>query len=91
MKLRTHAASEEAARQIKAVTDPLAQQMARLCELMREHKEGKSKRPQDDTTFFIATSSSSGNSSRSDTHSSPGGGKLKRDQTRSNPNASKTL
>ena len=32
----TSVTSEEVARQIKAVTDPLTQQMARLCDLLRE-------------------------------------------------------
>ena len=42
---------EEVARQIRAVTDPFSQQLAHLCELMRELKNEQANRRHEQTTF----------------------------------------
>ena len=41
----TSVTSEEVARQIKAETDPLTQQLAHLCELMQEIDNVQARRP----------------------------------------------
>ena len=59
--------SEEVARQIKAVTDPLSQQVAHLCELLRELRNEQVNRRHEETASSGAASSSSGSVGRSDT------------------------
>ena len=51
--------SEEVVRQIRAVTDPLSQQLAHLCELMREHRNEQANRRHKETASSRAASSSS--------------------------------
>ena len=58
--------SEEVACQIRANTDPLTQQLAHLCELMRELENEQADRRHVETTSFRATNFSSSNTNRSD-------------------------
>ena len=58
--------SEEVARQIKAVTDPLLQQLAHICELMRELKNEQLNRRHEETASARTASSFSGSGGRSD-------------------------
>ena len=44
--------SEEVARQIRAVNDPLTQQLAHLCELMRDFYNEQSSRHHEETSSF---------------------------------------
>ena len=55
--------SEDVEFQIKAVTDPLTQQLAHLCELMKELRDAHAHRRHKDTA---SSSSSTGSTSRSD-------------------------
>ena len=52
--------SEEVARQIKVVTDPLTQQSAHLCELLLELRNEQAQRHHEETAPSIAANSSSG-------------------------------
>ena len=52
--------SEEVARQIKAVTNPLSQQLAYLCEIMRELRNEQVNRRHEETASSRAARSSSG-------------------------------
>ena len=58
--------SEDVERQIRAVTDPLTQQLAHLCELMKELWDAHAHRRHEETTSSIATSSSTGGTIWSD-------------------------
>ena len=61
----------EVAKQIRLVTDPLTQQLAHLCELMRELKNEQANRRHEATASFRGTCSSSGSGNRSDTPPPP--------------------
>ena len=63
--------SEEVARHIRAVTDPLTPQSAHLCELMQELRNEQGNRRHEETAAFRAASSISGDDSRSDRISRP--------------------
>ena len=56
--------SEEVARQIKTVRDPLTQQLAHLCELVKELRNEKAHRRHEETASPRATSTSEGSTSR---------------------------
>ena len=58
--------SEEVARRIKAVTDPLIQQLTHLCELMRELRNEQPHRRHEETASSRTVSASTGNVGRSD-------------------------
>ena len=58
--------SEDVERQTRAVTDPLTQQLAHLCELMKELRDSHTHRRHEETASSRATSSSTGGTSRSD-------------------------
>ena len=58
--------SGEFASQIRAVTDPLSQQLAHLRELLRELKNEQMNRRHDEITSSKTDSSSSGSGGRSD-------------------------
>ena len=58
--------SEEVARQIKAVTDPLSEQLTQPCELMPELRKEQAMRRHDEMASSRATSSSSSSVGRSD-------------------------
>ena len=57
--------SEDVKRQIRTVTDPLTQQLAHLCELMKELRDAHAHRRHEETASSWATSSSTGGTSRS--------------------------
>ena len=59
-------ASEDVERQIRAVTDPLTQQLAQFCALLKELGDAQTHRRHKETTSSRATGSSTGNTSRSD-------------------------
>ena len=59
--------SDEVAWQIKPVIDPLSQQLAHLCELMRELRNEQVNRRHEETASSRAASSSLGSIGRSDT------------------------
>ena len=59
-------ASEDVERQIRAVTDPLTQQLAQFCALMNELVDADTQRRHKETTSSRATGSSTGSMSRSD-------------------------
>ena len=59
--------SEDVERQIRAVIDPLTQQLAHLCELMKDVRDAKTHRHHEETASSRATSSSTGGTSWSDT------------------------
>ena len=61
--------SEEVAWQVKAVTDPLTQQLAHLCELMQELRNEQAHRRHEEIASSRAASSSSGSAGRSDSRS----------------------
>ena len=61
--------SEEVARQMKEVTDPLAHHLAHFSELMRELENDQANRHHEDTASFRAASSLSDSGKRSDTKS----------------------
>ena len=58
--------SEENARQITVVTDPLTQQLAHLCELLEELRNEPAHRRHKETASLKAACSSTGNAGRSD-------------------------
>ena len=55
--------SEDVEHQIRAVIDPLTQQLAHLCELMKELRDAHTHRRHEETAFSRATSSSTGRTS----------------------------
>ena len=59
--------SQEVSRQIKAVTDPLLEQLAGFWELMRDLENEQANRRQEETNSFRAASSLSGGGNRSAT------------------------
>ena len=58
--------SEDVERQLRAVTDPLTQQLAHLCELMKELWDEQTHRRHEETTSSRTASTSAGSTSRSD-------------------------
>ena len=58
--------SEDVEVQIRAIADPLTQQLARPCELMKELRVEHTQRRHEETAFSRATSSSTGGTSQSD-------------------------
>ena len=58
--------SEAVGRKIGAVTDSLTEQLAHLCELMKELRHGQTQRRHGETAPSRATSISTGRTSRSD-------------------------
>ena len=58
--------SEDVERQIRAVTDPLTQQLAHLYELMKELRDAQTHRRQEETASSRTVSSSSSSTRRSD-------------------------
>ena len=58
--------SEEIAGEIQAVAVPLSQQLAHLCDLMRELRKEQVNRRHEETASFRAASSSKSSSGRSD-------------------------
>ena len=60
--------SKDVERQIRAVTDPLTQQLAHLCELIKELRDAHTHRRHEETASSRTTSSSTGGTSRSDKH-----------------------
>ena len=58
--------SEDVARQIKAVKDPLTQQLALLWELLKELRDEQALRRHEETASSRAASTSTGRKSRSD-------------------------
>ena len=69
--------SGEVARQMKAVTDRLTQQLALLCELMQELREEQLNRRHKETASSRTTSSTLGSAGRSDTTNITGSGDKK--------------
>ena len=57
---------EDAERQIRAVTDPLTQQLSHLCELMKELRDAQMRRRHEETSSSRTASNSAGSTSRSD-------------------------
>ena len=57
--------SDEVARQIKAVVDPLTQQLAHLCELMQEVRNEQAPRRHEETASSRAASKSTGSAGQS--------------------------
>ena len=62
--------SVEVARQIKAVTDPITQHLAHLCELMQELRNEQAHRLREKTASSRAAGSSAGSVGRSDNNPS---------------------
>ena len=58
--------SEDVERQIRALRDPLIQQLAHLCERLTELRHAHAHRRQEETASWRATSSSTGGTSRSE-------------------------
>ena len=58
--------SWEVAREVRAVTDPLTQQLPHICELLRRFNNEQAKRYPEETASFTASGSTSGSDSRSD-------------------------
>ena len=58
--------SEEVVRQIKALTDPLTQQLAHLCELMQELRNEQAHRRHEETASSRAARASTSIAGRSD-------------------------
>ena len=59
--------SGDVERQIRAVTDPLTQQLAHLCELLKELQDEQTHKRHEETASSRAVSTSAGNTSWSDT------------------------
>ena len=59
-------ASEDVAPQIRAVTDPLTQQLAHLCELMKELRDEQAHRCHEEAASSRAASTSTGSVGRFD-------------------------
>ena len=57
---------EDVERQIRAVTDPLTQQLAHLCELMKELRDVQTHRRHEETVSSRTAGTSAGSTSRSD-------------------------
>ena len=58
--------SEEVVRQIKALTDPLTQQLAHFCELMQDFRIEQAHRRHEETASSRAATTSTGCAGRSD-------------------------
>ena len=58
--------SEEVAQQIRAVVDPVLQQLHHICKSMCEMKNKQAKRPHEETASFRGATSLSGSGSRSE-------------------------
>ena len=60
--------SEDVERQIRAVTDPLTQQLGHLCELMKELRDAHTHKHHEETASSRATRSSTGGTNLSDNY-----------------------
>ena len=60
--------SEDVARQIRAITHPLTQQLAHLCKLLKELRDEQAHRRHKETTSSRAASNFTRSTSQSDTH-----------------------